>query len=60
MRRFPLNSARVASLHAAGITSLSDLRRVLTALDLRATIELDIQATCDGRLEEAPPPKGKA
>ena len=58
MRRFPLNDSRIASLHNAGIVSLKDLRRVLTALDLRATIELHIQATVDGSLE-APASKGK-
>lgn len=60
VRRFPLNDARVAALHSVGIISLHDLQKTLTALDLRAMIELDVEATFDGSFTPPAPPKGKA
>jgi len=38
---FKLDSYRVNQLEAAGVRSIRDLYQVLSALDLKATIELD-------------------
>ena len=41
IHHFPLDEERVQRLVSCGVSSISDLVRVLAALDLKARIELD-------------------